>query len=329
MVKFALVQLSKKHTEIFGTFIELFLRFGWDFTIYYNLENDPYTFLKYYETLFEIELEIRNTNDLLIDKDRYDFFIFTSSADDVRMNDWFKSPEQRSKCIFVQHQAAHWRSYMHNNILMSSVIKSGELDKENNICIIPVYKEYKKFHSQVKKLRFAVIGAVRINQEDKDLSLLIDLLEKYGNEDYKVYVFMRKMDWLAISRRNEFLRKNKRIENYPGLSTEKMIEKLKDVKFILPLSKQGGWFYWQRLTGTIPLAVNLNIPMVMDRKLSEIYGIEEGCILYESRISEVMDRLICLTDEEYYRLVEGVVMYKKRQYLRNKRNLLNLCLGNG
>ena len=44
MIHFALVQLSKKHTEIFGTFIEIIQYYNWEFTIYYDKDNDPYTF---------------------------------------------------------------------------------------------------------------------------------------------------------------------------------------------------------------------------------------------------------------------------------------------
>ena len=58
MIHFALVQLSKKHTEIFGTFIEIILYYNWNFTIYYDKENDPYTFLNYYTKIFETPLHI-------------------------------------------------------------------------------------------------------------------------------------------------------------------------------------------------------------------------------------------------------------------------------
>ncbi len=320
MIKVALVQLSNKHTEIFGTFIEIFLRKKLDLVIYYNLEKDPYTFLRYYKNLFNCKLNIQQPEKLIENKDNHDFFIFTSSADDVRMPDIFKQANYTNKCIFIQHQAAHWRSYMKWNILVSPVIK---LD-QNKAHIVPTYKGYKKLHSNIKQTNLAIIGAVRTHQMDKDLSLLLDLLEKYPTQNYRVYVFMRKVDWNVISRRHPFLKDNGRILFFPGLTTERMIEKLKEVKFILPLSKKDGWFYWQRLTGTIPLAVNLNIPMIMDKKLAEIYGLQAGCLMYQNRISEIMDRVLGLSDKDYCKLVEGVVIYKREQYNRNKEAILGL-----
>jgi hypothetical protein len=117
-------------------------------------------------------------------------------------------------------------------------------------------------HSNYSSINLAIVGAIRPNQKDKDLSLLMDLL-KNTSPKFNIYIFMRKMDWKVISNRNNFLRTHPNIKFFPGLSTDKMIEKLKEVKFILPLTHQGGWFYWQRLTGTIPLAINLNIPLIL------------------------------------------------------------------
>ena len=326
MVSFALVQLSKKHTEIFGTFIEIILHNNWDLYMYYNKNDDPYTFINYYETIFKTKFNIRKSSSLMNHKDDHDFYIFTSSADDVRMDDYFKSTHMANKCIFVNHQAPHWRPYMHKNILMSPVITSPELNKEKYETIVPIYKSYKKMHANIKQTNLAIIGAIRPHQKDKDLKLLTNLLETYPNEEYNIYVFMRKMDWKVISNRNPFLKNNPHIQFFSGLSTDKMIEKLKEVKFILPLSKKDGWFYWQRLTGTIPLAINLNIPLIMDKKLAKIYDLEEACLLYDKNISEIMPKILSISDEKYFELIENVVLYKKEIYKINTKRFINLCL---
>jgi len=315
MINIALVQLSNKHTEIFGTFIEIFRKKHFHLTIFYNLDKDPYTFLKYYQKMFDMKLNIEPTDSLSEKKDNFEFFIFTSSADDIRLDPYFKQPQNENKCLFIQHQAAHWKPYMKWNILMSPVIQLNQ----KNIYVTPFYKSYSKLHYKVtsKTTNLAIIGAIR--KHDKDLNLLLDLLHKYPDEDYKIFVFMRRMDWRVISRRHPFLKNNPHISFHPGLSTEKMIEKLKEVKFILPLSKKNGWFYWQRLTGTIPLAVNLNMPMVMDRQLASIYGLQNCSILYENLISESMDKSLNISNEDYYKLIENTVLYKKEQYAKNKK----------
>ena len=324
MIHFALVQLSKKHTEIFGTFIEIIQYYKWDFTIYYDKDNDPYTFLNYYSKLFETSLNILPTTQLQNNYDKYDYFIFTTSADAPNIPEYFKKPEMSNRCIYINHQASVCLPFMKKNIQMSPIIQIKDETKLLS-CIIPFYRQYKKIHSNYDSLNLAIVGAIRPHQTDKDLSLLLDLL-KFPNLKINIYIFMRKMDWKVISSRNKFLREHPNIKFFPGLSTEKMIEKLREVKFILPLSQQGGWFYWQRLTGTIPIAINLNIPLILDKKLAKIYNLEDCGLLYENKISEILESIISISEEKYYNLIENIVIYKKKQVSNNRKQFLDLCM---
>jgi hypothetical protein len=324
MIHFALVQLSKKHTEIFGTFIEIILYYNWQFTIYYDKENDPYTFLNYYTKIFETPLNILSTAQVKDNYNKHDYFIFMTSADSPHIPEYFKTKEMSSRCIYVNHQASFSLPFMKKNIQMSPVIQIKD-DSKLSSCIVPFYRIYKNVHSNFNSLNLAIVGAIRPHQKDKDLSLLLDLL-KNPNLKLNIYIFMRKMDWKVISNRNKFLREHPNIKFFPGLSTEKMIEKLREIKFILPLSQQGGWFYWQRLTGTIPLAINLNIPLILDKKLAKIYNLEDCGLLYENKISEILETIISIPEENYYKLIENIVIYKKKQVSNNRKQFLDLCM---
>lgn len=327
MIHFALVQLSKKHTEIFGTFIEIILYYHWELTIYYDKDNDPYTFINYYNKLFETTLNVLPTSQLQSNQTKHDYFIFTTSADAPHIPDYYKTPEMSNRCIYMNHQASYCLPFMKKNIQMSPVInlKEESNTKKLSTCIVPFYRQYKKIHSNYKSQNLAIIGAIRPHQKDKDLSLLIDLL-KITNLKFNIYIFMRKLDWKVISNRNKFLREHPNIKFFPGLSTEKMIEKLREIKFILPLSQQGGWFYWQRLTGTIPLSVNLNIPLVIDKKLAKIYNLEDCGLLYNNKISEIIESIMSISEEDYYKLIENIVIYKKKQSSINRKQFLDLCM---
>lgn len=329
MIHFALVQLSKKHTEIFGTFIEIILYYNWDLTIYYDKDNDPYTFINYYNKLFETTLNVIPTAQLQENYAKYDYFIFTTSADSPNIPEYFKTPEMSNKTIYVNHQASYCLPFMKKNIQMSPIIQikdeSNSYSKKLLSTIVPFYRQYKKVHSNYNSTNLAIIGAIRLHQKDKDLSLLMDLL-KTPDLKFNIYIIMRKMDWKAISNRNKFLREHPNIKFFPGLSTEKMIEKLKEIKFILPLSQQGGWFYWQRLTGTIPLAINLNIPLIMDKKLAKIYNLDDCGLLYENKITEILDQINSISEEDYYKLVENIVVYKKQQASINRKKFLDICI---
>ena len=329
MINFALVQLSKKHTEIFGTFIEIILYYHWELTIYYDKDNDPYTFINYYNKLFETSLNVIPIVQLQENRAKHDYFIFTTSADAPHIPEYFKTPEMFHRCIYVNHQASYSLPFMKKNIQMSPVIQikddTNTTAKKLLACIVPFYRQYKKVHSRLNSPNLAIVGAIRPHQKDKDLTLLMDLLNT-PNPKFNIYIFMRKMDWKVISNHNKFLRQHPNIKFFPGLSTDKMIEKLKEVKFILPLSQQGGWFYWQRLTGTIPLAVNLNIPLVIDKKLAKIYNLENCGLLYENKITEILESIMSISEENYYKMVENIVIYKKQQALINRKQFLDLCM---
>jgi hypothetical protein len=247
-----------------------------------------------------------------------------TSADSPHIPDYFKTKEMSNRCIYVNHQASFSLPFMKKNIQMSPIIQIKDESKLLS-CIIPFYRIYKKVHSNYNSLNLAIVGAIRPHQKDKDLSLLLDLLKNTGLK-LNIYIFMRKMDWKVISNRNKFLREHPNIKFFPGLSTEKMIEKLREIKFILPLSQQGGWFYWQRLTGTIPLAINLNIPLILDKKLAKIYDLEDCGLLYENKISEILESIISISEENYYKLIENIVIYKKKQVSNNRKQFLNLCM---
>jgi len=324
MIHFALVQLSKKHTEIFGSFIEIIQFYKWEFTIYYDKDNDPYTFLNYYSKLFETSLNILPTAQLQNNYNKYDYFIFTTSADAQNIPEYLKTPKMSNRCIYVNHQASFSLPFMKKNIQVSPVIQIKD-DTKLLSCIVPFYRKYNKLHSNYNSYNLAIIGAIRLHQKDKDLSLLLDLLRN-PNLKINIYIFMRKMDWRVISNRNKFLRQHPNIKFFPGLSTDKMIEKLKEVKFILPLTQKDGWFYWQRLTGTIPLSINLNIPLIMDKKLAKIYNLEDCGLLYENKISEILDQIVSISEEKYYKLIENIVIYKKKQVSIQRKRFLNLCI---
>ena len=324
MVNLAIVQLTRKHTEIFGVFIELIVvKFKWDLTIYYNLDDDKYTFVNYYQNLFNTNIKITPTYLLKKNRNNHDYFIFTSSAD--VLEEAFLNYEFLSKCIFVNHQAPHWKQYMFKNITVSPLIHSPELDNKHVQYLLPVYKAYAKLHADFNKKNLAIIGAIRLNFKDKDINLLLDLVND-DEMNFKIFIFMRKRDWFNIANRFPILKEHSKIKVFSGLTTEKMIEKLKDVKFILPLAKKGGWFHWQRLTGTIPLALNLNIPLILDKKLASIYGINDCGLCYQDSILEVIKKAEKIKKENYFQMIENIVKYKKEIYKQNKKNLLSLFL---
>jgi hypothetical protein len=329
MVHFALIQLTKKHTEIFGTFLEIILHNRWDITIYYNLHADEYSFLPYYMNIFQKNFEIKGTHKLVEDKNKFDYFIWTSSSDENYIPECFKSHEYADRSIFVQHQAAHMKEYMYKNIIVSPVIKLDNL----HTYILPIYKNYKQMHyvvAQNQPIIFGIVGGIRTLMNgktlDRDLEMIKTIIEKFPNENYEFHFFMRKWDWTWISKKYSFLVKNSKIKSFSGLKTPELIDKLRSVKYILPIAKKGGWFYWQRLTGVIPLSVNLNIPLIIDEKLAKIYGLEEYSILYKENLLEIFSNILKMEDSKYHEYILKSVIYKKEICKNNEKNFIEICI---
>ena len=330
MINFALIQLSPKHTEIFGTFIEIIKYNHWNLVIYYDINADNYTFLHYYQQHFGT-IDIRHPSLLMNEYKNYNYYIFSSSGDDKRIDNIFKTPDLSNKTIFVMHQAHHFQPYMKKMIRVSSVINLPL--SINTQHILPIYKSYYRNHNKKakNKITFAVIGAIRFENsvsKDRDIQLIVDILEKYPDANYKIYFFMRNQDWKVITKKYRILLSNKHVRNYPGLITIDLINKLREIKYILPLAKKSGLFYWQRLTGSIPLAINLNIPLVIDSELAQIYSLHDCAFLYNTSITEIFDQLLDINMDEYFNKIISIMKYKKRIYKRNNNNLLQLCLSN-
>jgi len=331
LMHIALIQLTKKHTEIFGTFIEIILKNNWDLTIYYNLMVDEYSFVPYYLYLFKKEITIKPTGYLTEDIDNIDYFIWTSSSDDNRMSDLFKSHKFANKSLFVHHQSAHLKDFMYKNIIVSPVIKSQKLDALNPAYILPIYKSYNKLHYKRRedgKIIFAILGGIRGTNSgkilDRNLDLIADIIEEFPYANYEFQFFMRKWDWIWICKKRPFLKNNPKIVAYSGLQTPEMIKQLHYAKFILPIAKKNGWFHWQRLTGSIPFAINFNIPLIMDKKLAQIYRLENSSIIYNESLLEIFSDIINMQDTEYFKYIENIVRYKKSIYKQNKKNLQEL-----
>ena len=323
MVHFALIQLTKKHTEIFGTFIELILKNNWTLTIYYNLFTDEYSYLPYYYYLFNKEIPLKPTGQLVLDTDNIDYYIYASASDHNRMSERFKTPEFYSKSIYVQHQNYHLKDFMKNNLIVSPVIN---LKYTNPQYILPIYKSYKKLHykNPDNKLILAIIGGIRSSSTgkilDRNINLITDILEKYPNQNYEFHFFMRKWDLIAICRKMPFLENHSKIKTFSGLSTPELIKKLRCAKFILPIAKKNGWFYNQRLTGSIPFAINFNIPLLIDRKLAEIYNLQNYCYLYEDNLTEIFDDILNMDINNYHKYIEKIVTFKRLQCKKNEIN---------
>jgi hypothetical protein len=74
------------------------------------------------------------------------------------------------------------------------------------------------------------------------------------------------------------------------------------------------------------LAINLNIPLIIDRELAKIYGLEEYSILYKDYLMEIFLNILNMEERIYYEFILKNVRYKKNICKINQKNFINICL---
>jgi hypothetical protein len=49
-------------------------------------------------------------------------------------------------------------------------------------------------------------------------------------------------------------------------------------------------------------------------------------LLYETAIIEILEQITTISEEDYYKMVENIVIYKKQQASNNRKQFLDLCM---
>ncbi|MEM3062868.1 MAG: hypothetical protein QW303_04920, partial [Nitrososphaerota archaeon] len=89
---------------------------------------------------------------------------------------------------------------------------------------------------------------------------------------------------------------------------------------------KNSWYFKDRLSGSIALAYNYNVPMIVDDKLKQIYGIEH-CIVYKNSLEEVIEKVVNLAENEYANMVLGFTDKKKKIVGENHLVLKKIIFG--
>lgn len=315
-MKIGLYQNAPKHTEIMGTFIEFCKVIGAECIIYSVADIDRYSFVNYYVGLMGYrKVTFKQPDEIIKDYVKLDKIIVNTNSD-LLPKDFEQKKEIWHKIVYVSHQNYHSKKFMINNITVSPTITGEHYEKYMSRCILPIYKS-NNYVMKKKQNIYAVVGALREHGHDREIRHLLKICGKYKNSgNVMIYLFMRKDDFKRFKARCPSLVDNPIVKIFKGLGSEEMLDILKNVKFIMPLARDGGWFHTQRLTGTIPLALNNNIPLIIDKKLNDIYGLK-GNVCYNFDDGDVdflskFDVSLSIDDDLYGRMTEKVIKCKNR-----------------
>jgi hypothetical protein len=98
-----------------------------------------------------------------------------------------------------------------------------------------------------------------------------------------------------------------------GEGTDSMMEYLASSRYLLILDHEESRYRQDRLSGAIPLGLNLAVPMVMSSELAQLYDIRAGVVTYPGTPDAgLAQRLASITPAEYERLVADMVVERTR-----------------
>lgn len=321
MYNIAIYQKQDMHTEIFGMFLEMFIKYKRKikFTIYYDSVNSFCDYLMYYKKLFGVELCIKKTSELKRDITDYDWVIMLTSNDTID-NEIIK--KHSYKIIFIIHYINFVKPYMKYMLSLSPIVKFPNKNKLLKH-VLPIYTIDNNYTIKKRNI-LSIIGLSSYSSKYKDVDDLENLLTTFQNKDlpeskkYKIHIFSRRNQKM-IDRFSKY----KNVVFFDYLKTESLLRLLKESKFILPLAKKDSMYHHKLLTGSIPMGISNNIPIVMDDTLFNIYKVK-GSIIYKSNLTEIMEKLITIPDKEYEFLVSEIIKYKNCTMLENNEVLKDL-----
>ena len=346
----ALYQRYSGHTEIIGSFLELLEDIPCNIFIYYYTR-DKLNWVKYYTDLFtntnrnktieqnneqnnnqntnRNKTNEQNTNQnniisyessqIIKDMMKLDLIIFLSSGDINQY--WVKEylSIKGKRIITIPHVPKHPHPNDNISIVLTPILKN--INNGNDVhYILPIYNKIPANLHENKMCILGVVGLCDENNKDiKDLELLIDTVDP---SKFLVYIFTRGSN---ISRRLINKYKFSNVMVFENIGSSEMVRKLEMCKFILPLPSKDSWYYKDRLTGVIPLAINNNIPMVLPNKLKEIYDLK-GCISYDSSLLEIIDEVVNISEDKYNHILQEMYNWKTKVCLENKKVFNYFCL---
>ena len=146
--------------------------------------------------------------------------------------------------------------------------------------------------------RLGICGV--INSEQRNYQLALDNVD--NNITFKIIGTQSQPsyndfvdDIAASGYQNQF-------EIHLDYEVEDYLDEVKNCKFIMPLVQDGSFYYTDRLTGSIPLALSFEKPLLLDEDLRAIYGFQEGYISYQN-LADVKNQVVNISSSEYDDLV--------------------------
>ena len=303
VTQIAIIQLADQHTEVIGCLLDILDEVNFNIDIYHPPHQSNYSYINYYYYLFH--------NFSLVKKitDKYDYLIFATSRE-IKNVDRGIVQHYTNKIILFSHIPKEIYKGFTNIALYP-------FHKNKTSYILPIHNKYSLINHNKENI-FTIVGLSPYNAYAKDINDLLVLLNKYKTNNYKINILTMKNPKVE-----NILKNYKNVYFFCDLPSSEFIEKVQQSKFILTLAKQKKWYHKNRLSGSIPIAINNNIPLIIDKKLHNVYNLR-GSIVYNHSITEVFEQLLDISQTDYLSLIKDLISYKINVCNYNKKTFIEL-----
>ena len=295
----ALIQLTDKHTEVVGGLISLFEKSFKNFYIYY--QSYPSDFCSYYKSNLQsstVKINLIKNPEII---GVHDIYLFITGIEYIfYKNDKILRNISRSKIILLSHTTEEYETLKEEDVAL--------------IAITPVYKQIpyfltycnlplKKSSTNQNKIKIFLSGFT--NPRNKDLQGLKRLFRYLINKSINIFEF-NITNYYSIDELDEF---SDICKVHVDADARKMMKMLSESNYVMTLTKQNSSYHTRQLTGIIPLAVSLGIPLIIDKDLAKIYRFSnKNSIIYSfSGINTIKDVVLSILER-----------HKDYQYIRKE-----------
>ena len=316
-MKIAYYEENKYHTEIIGFLLEYIIYKNsttkelFDIVIYND--KDMSNTLNYYKNKYKFKIK----NNLLINQDINDYkYIFIGTSSNTQKIDQSILTDHNNRIIYICHLKDDIRDYYKNIIVLTPLNIISELPISY---IKPIHNliKYENDNKIIKLTRIVIIG--RFKDNNRDILDLINLINNYRQYNFEIIICSRLEKFIP----NDLINLSKEYPTYLkiliGLNSNELEKIIINSKFICPLISNNSWYFKDRYSGNIALSFNYNKPLIIQNKLKDMYEIQ-NCVSYNENISEIIEDLTNMSNEEYNNVVNN--LYKEKIDIINANNLI-------
>jgi hypothetical protein len=294
-MKIAYYEENNFHTEIIATFL-------------YNHKDDEICIFNNDDISTTINSFVFADNYKIFNKDLFDlsknsfdriYISYSHTTDDI-----YKSIENKDKVYVICHLKSEIKPEFKNVIVLTPINHTP--GKTHYILPIHGFNIKTRGDNSKKINNICVIGRFKDNNRDyKDIIKFVN----HKDNKLKIQVFSRHPKFIPKEIYDLQKKTPQIISILTKTSTYILNNYILKSNFIFTNVAKDSCYYNDRLTGMIPLAFNLKVPLIMDSKLREIYNIK-SCIEYKDSITEVINKISSMTEEEYNTLVSDFMIEK-------------------